>query len=101
MPETIKKRLLASADAVLALDSEMSSIREEVMSAQKYFSEKANLVYDILNNIQALYETENKEAMINIQNEFYELYKTASISKLQEFNQKLDAIAARKRVQEL
>ena len=101
VPETIKKRLLASADAVLALDSEMSSIREEVMSAQKYFSEKANLVYDILNNIQALYETENKEAMINIQNEFYELYKTASISKLQEFNQKLDAIAARKRVQEL
>ncbi len=101
VPENIRLRLKNSADAVLALDSEMSSIRDEVMDAQRFFSEKAILVYDILNNIQALYETENEEAMINIQNEFYELYKTADLPKLQDFNAKLDAIAARKKKQEL
>lgn len=101
VPENIRLRLRGAADALLAMDSEMSSIRDEVMDAQRFFSEKANVVYDILNNIQSLYETENKEAMANIQNEFYELYKTADLPRLHEFNTKLDAIAARKKRQDL
>ena len=66
VPEHIRERLSNSAEAVLSLDSEMSSIREEVMAAQQLFREKANVVADILNNIQALYRSENKEAMLNL-----------------------------------
>ena len=101
MPEHIRERLSSSAEAVLSLDSEMSSIREEVMAAQQLFREKANVVADILNNIQALYRSENKEAMLNIQDEFYNLYKTGTLEELEDFCSRLDAIAARRNVQKL
>jgi putative GTP pyrophosphokinase len=101
VPEHIRERLSNSAEAVLSLDSEMSSIREEVMAAQQLFREKANVVADILNNIQALYRSENKEAMLNIQDEFYNLYKTGTLEELEDFCSRLDAIAARRNVQKL
>ena len=101
VPEHIRERLSSSAEAVLSLDSEMSSIREEVMAAQQLFREKANVVADILNNIQALYRSENKEAMLNIQDEFYNLYKTGTLEELEDFCSRLDAIAARRNVQKL
>lgn len=101
MPEEIRTRLSNSAAAVLSLDTEMSSIREEVMVAQKLFREKANVVADILNNIQALTRSEDKKAMLNIQQEFYQLYQKGTLEELEDFCRQLDAIAARRNVQKL
>lgn len=101
VPEEIRTRLSNSAAAVLSLDTEMSSIREEVMVAQKLFREKANVVADILNNIQALTRSEDKKAMLNIQQEFYELYQKGTLEELEDFCRQLDAIAARRNVQKL
>ena len=43
LPEILSKRLKAAADAVLALDCEMSAIRDEIVDAQRLFQEKASV----------------------------------------------------------
>ena len=50
-------------------------IREDIMQAQDFFFGKARIVSEIKNNIQNLYKFENREAILNIQNEFFELYR--------------------------
>ena len=52
IPEHIKERLLSAADAIITLDNEMSTVRSEIMDAQISFRIQANIVADILNNIQ-------------------------------------------------
>ena len=101
MPEHIKKRLIASAQATVDLDYEMSQIREEVRAAQQMFKEKANLVADILGNLQALYRSENKDAIANIQSEFYYLYEHGTMDELEAFCRQLDVVAARRNVQKI
>ena len=54
IPDHIRQRLNASASAILKLDEEMSSIHDEIMDAQGSFIIHANIVSDILNNIQNL-----------------------------------------------
>ena len=56
IPDHIKERLLNAADAIIVLDNEMSSVRSEIMDAQISFQIQANIVADILNNIQNLYK---------------------------------------------
>lgn len=101
VPAHIRERLSTAAESLLSMDADMSEIREEVMSAQKFFREKANVVADILNNIQALYHEGNKDAIINIQEEFYDLYKNGSLEELEDFCRRLDVVAARRNVQKL
>ena len=101
LPDYIRARLLASAQAVVDLDKEMSMIREDIMMAQDFFFGKARIVSEIKNNIQNLYKFENREAILNIQNEFFELYRHGTLDELEEFNQQLDLIAARHGVQSL
>lgn len=76
-------------------------IREDIMMAQDFFFGKARIVSEIKNNIQNLYKFENREAILNIQNEFFELYRHGTLDELEEFNQQLDLIAARHGVQSL
>ncbi len=60
IPEHIRLKLSSAADAIILLDNEMSSVRSEIMDAQNSFQIQANLVSDILNNIQNLYHLANK-----------------------------------------
>ncbi|WP_099468261.1 GTP pyrophosphokinase [Konateibacter massiliensis] len=99
MPEHIKERLSSAADAVRVLDSEMSSVRSEIMDAQNSFQIKANVVADILNNIQNLYKVANKREVSKIQDEFYKIYKTEDVDQLRRFNKQLDIIAEGYRAQ--
>ena len=103
IPEILVRRLSTAAEAVQALDFEMSAIRDEIVDAQKLFQEKASVVADILNNLQNLYsgEEEYEDAMLNIQNEFYEVYHNGSLSELEEFGRRLDKLAAVRKVQGL
>ena len=79
----------------------MMSIHEEIMNAQNFVSTKANIVSDILNNIQSLYKVANKQEIIKIQDEFYDIYETEDVAKLQRFSRQLDMIAENYKAQSI
>ncbi len=93
MPDEIRERLLRVADAVDALDTEVASVRDEIMDAQNSNREKARLISDILNNIENLYYVANEREVTKIQNEFYKIYQQDDMELLNRFNKELDIIA--------
>lgn len=97
--EHVRARLTSAANALITLDNEMSSIHDEIIDAQNFYMVKANIVSDILGNIQNLYKVANKREIIQIQDEFYEIYQEGDISKLERFNRQLDIIAEGYRAQ--
>ena len=101
MPEHITERLSSAAEAILILDREMSVVRDEIMDAQNSFTVKANIVADILTNIQNLYKVANKKEVVKIQDDFFRIYQNGDQNELAIFSQELDAISARYRAQSL
>lgn len=101
IPEAVGNRLLAAAEAVHQLDMEMSAIREDVIGCQNLFRKDSGNVADILNNLQNLYKVADKDAMLCIQREFYEIYKKGDKEELREFGRKLDRLAAERGAQKL
>ena len=101
MPRHIRERLSSAAEAVLILDQEMSVVRDEIMDAQNSFTVKANIVADILNNIQNLYKVANKQEVIKIQDEFFRIYQVGDREELEKFSNDLDLISQRYRAQSL
>lgn len=101
IPDHIKERLLNAADAIIALDNEMSTVRSEIMDAQNSFQIQANIVADILNNIQNLYKVANKREILKIQDEFYRIYAMNDIDQLERFEKQLDIIAEGYRAQSI
>ena len=100
-PSHVRERLTSAADAIYTLDNEMMSIHEEIIDAQNFVSTKANIVSDILNNIQSLYKVANKQEIIKIQDEFYDIYETEDVAKLQRFSRQLDMIAENYKAQSI
>ncbi len=94
IPYDIRDRLSRSAEACLALDNEMASIRTEIMEAHELFQKKANVVQSILNNIRKLYSSGNQEQVLKLQNEFFTIYNSDNIGALQEFNYRLEKLLA-------
>lgn len=101
MPEHIRERLSSAAEAILILDREMSVVRDEIMDAQNSFTIKANIVADILTNIQNLYKVANKQEVIKIQDEFFRIYQIGDRNELEKFSRDLDLISQRYRAQSL
>lgn len=101
IPEHITKKLNASAEAILKLDEEMSSIHDEIMDAQNSFTVHANVISEILNNIQNLYKVANKREVVKIQDEFFEIYKENDLEQLKSFAKQLDIIAEGYRAQSI
>lgn len=101
IPEHINRRLTSAAEAIIMLDQEMSNVRSEIMDAQNSFRIQANIVADILNNIQNLYEVANKREIEKIQDEFYRIYAMNNLEQLQRFEKQLDVIAEGYRAQNL
>lgn len=101
MPQALRNRLLKAADAIDVLDSEMSIVSEEIMDAQTIFTLRSNLVADILNNIQNLYKVANKREIIKIQDEFFKIYETEELERLEKFAKELDVISEGYRAQSL
>ncbi len=99
IPEHIRKRLNSASEAIMRLDEDMSSIHGEIMDAQNSFTVKANIVADILNNLQSLYKVANKREIVKIQDEFYRIYQVGDLDQLQKFNKELDIIAEGYRAQ--
>ena len=101
MPEHIKQKLLNAANATVALDKEMSSVRDEIMDAQNSFNIKANIVAEILVNIQNLYKVGNAREVVKIQDEFFAIYQKDDMSLLENFAKQLDIIAEGYKAQSL
>ena len=93
IPDHIREKLSSAADAIIVLDQEMSQVRSEIMDAQNAFQIQANLVADILNTIQNLYQLANKREIAKIQDEFYRIYKAEDLDQLRRFQKQLDVIA--------
>ncbi|OON94164.1 MAG: GTP pyrophosphokinase, partial [Candidatus Epulonipiscioides saccharophilum] len=89
MPKDIQDRLNKAAMAAYKLDEEMAQIREEVLKSQKVFTEEANLIGDIFNNIQNLAGRNTSENMNNIYETFWKLWEENNLDKLREFDNRL------------
>jgi len=103
MPVEISRRLMASAQAVQALDSEMSSIRDIVVDAQQLFREKAAVVADIHNNLANLSQqfVGAEYAIQNIRDEFEQIYLHGTFDELLDFSQRLDKLTESRKIQSL
>lgn len=102
IPENIRQRLIAAAEAAHNMDSEMSTIRSEVMDAQDSFQFKSSVVADILNNIQNISKVSNDdEEITKIQDEFYMLWEKGDIDELVEYNKRLDSVAENYKAQSI
>ena len=99
MPVHIRKRLSTAADAIVALDHEMSSVRSDIMDAQNSSMTNLKLVEDILNNIENLYRVSNKREVSKIQDEFYRIYQMNDLEQLKHFHRQLDIISEGYRAQ--
>lgn len=92
MPEEIRMQLMETARSIVLLDEQMSHVRSEIIEAQNSFQVKANIVTEILNNIQNLYKVANKREVIKIQDEFYNIYESNDLERLRIFGKQLDII---------
>lgn len=102
IPEDIRARLIASAEAAHKLDDEISKIRTEVLDAQDSFHFKSSVIADILNNIQNISKVSKDEKEVqSVQDEFYRLWERGGIDELTEFNRRLDSIAENYKAQSL
>lgn len=101
LPESIAQRLHNAADAIVVLDEEMSSVREEILDSQVSYALKADMVTDILTNIQNLYKLANKKEVLKIQEEFLQVYSSDDIKALGKFAKELDNISESYRAQSL
>ncbi len=99
MPLHVAERLSKAADAIISLDHEMSSVRNEIMDAQNSSQLQSNLVKDILSNIENLYKLSNKREVMKIQDEFLRVFKTKDLQQLERFHRQLDIIAEGYRAQ--
>ena len=95
LPDDVKVRLQKAAEAAYQLDQEMSSIRMEIMSAQKLFEGKSNLVSQVLSDIQDLYYYHRVREAAHFQLKFNELWETEDIWSLRQLSNELQEALAR------
>lgn len=93
IPENLKKRLQNCAEAAFQLDTEMTTIRDELLQVQKTIQTKELLVNEIVDKIHNLYFYANVEKMNQFNLKFMELYQEGNVDKLSEFNRQLETMA--------
>lgn len=79
LPPHVRDRLRAAAEAAFQLDKEMSSIRQEIVEAQKDFENSAGTVKGVLNAIQELYFYRKIREAVQFQLRFNELWEQEDI----------------------
>ena len=75
LPDEVRARLKTAAEAASVLDTEMSSIRKEILDAQRDFEEKSNMVSSVLSDIQELYFFHRVREAVQFQLRFNELWE--------------------------
>lgn len=82
LPDELRNRLRKAAEAAYRLDEEMSSIREEIVIAQKDFEDNSNVIGRILHDIQLLYFNQRIREAIQYQADFNALWEKEDIEGL-------------------
>ncbi|WP_168119342.1 GTP pyrophosphokinase family protein [Paenibacillus sp. HB172176] len=77
LPEDVRNRLKKAAEAAFQLDTEMTSIRKEILDAQTEFEEQSNVVSRVLGGIQDLYFYHRVREAAQFQMKFNELFEQA------------------------
>lgn len=75
LPSELRGRLRKAAEAAYRLDEEMSSIREEIVIAQKDFEDNSNVIERILHDIQLLYYNQRVREALSYQSQFNALWE--------------------------
>ncbi len=75
LPDEMRKRLKKAAEAANVLDNEMSSIRQEILIAQKSFEDNSNIVSQLLSAIHQLYFYHLVSEAIDAQERFNNLWQ--------------------------
>ncbi len=93
IPERVDIRLSNAASAIVSLDNEMSSVRDDIMDAQLSSRLRYDLVEDIVDMIENLYHFTSRREVEKIQDEFYRVYQTNDMEELIRYHTQLDLIA--------
>lgn len=75
LPDEIRARLKKAGEAANTLDTEMSSIREDILEAQRQFEDDSNITTQVLNAIHKLYFFHLVNEAIAFQERFNALYQ--------------------------
>ncbi|MBD2846065.1 GTP pyrophosphokinase family protein [Paenibacillus sp. IB182496] len=75
LPDDVRARLRKAAEAASQLDDEMSSIRQEILDAQRGFEVRSNVVSSVLSDIQKLYFYHRVREAAQFQLRFNELWE--------------------------
>ncbi|WP_276352699.1 GTP pyrophosphokinase [Cohnella caldifontis] len=79
LPPHVRERLRSAAEAAFQLDTEMSSIRKEIVESQMEFENSAGTVRNVLNAIQELYFYRKIREAAQFQLRFNELWEQEDI----------------------
>lgn len=91
LPEHVQERLRKAAEAATRLDLEMSSIRQEIVEAQKDFEESSIIVHKVLNEIQELYFFRRVREAAQFQLRFNELWERDDVWGLKELSSEIQS----------
>jgi putative GTP pyrophosphokinase len=95
LPDEVRVRLSKAAEAAFLLDQEMSSIRDEIMEAQKLFEDNSNAVNKVLNHIQELYFFNRFREAAQFQMRFNEIWEKDDTRALSELTLEIEVAIAR------
>lgn len=91
LPEDVRDRLKKAAEAASQLDTEMTSIRKEILDAQTEFEEQSNVVSKVLSCIQDLYFYNRVREAAQFQMKFNELFEKEDIHGLSQLSLDIQA----------
>jgi putative GTP pyrophosphokinase len=91
LPTHVRERLRNAAEAAFLLDTEMSSIRQEIVDAQQDFEESSVIVRRVLNEIQELYFFRRVREAAQFQLRFNELWEQDDVWGLKELSNEIQA----------
>jgi putative GTP pyrophosphokinase len=93
VPHELQVRLQNCAEAAFQLDTEMTTIRDEMLQVQRTIQTRDNLVKEITQNMQNLYFNAGVDRMNQFNIRFTELCQDYNVEKLFEFNKELETMA--------
>lgn len=101
LPDEMRKRLKKAAEAAFVLDNEMSSIRQEILIAQKSFEDDSNIVSQLLTAIHQLYFYHLVTEAIDAQERFNRLWEARDMDGMKDLLAGVKGlIKAKKKVEE-
>ncbi|NDI36429.1 GTP pyrophosphokinase [Chengkuizengella sediminis] len=91
LPKEVVTRLEKAAEAAFKLDEEMSSIREEIVDAQKDFATKSDLVYKVLSEIQVLFFYRRVKEAAAFQLRFNEIWEEEDYQSMWQLSEEIQS----------